>query len=332
MKLLKKYRKLIIMITILILLATYSAILATREYGDFRLVRFKISEISKPQDPIYIRVGEAYNMEDFFAEATAVLGKKTLNKMDWEFSLSTSENSILDVKNKSVIGSSCGLATAYCNFDYLAYYRPDRISSNAEIEFLNIYEIYFIVLPEESEYVEVYSISDLTSENKTFVLKSDITISDDYLGYYALKAFNGVFLNPDGYSITIEESSGLTSLIEYNYGLLEGIKLNARINFHNYDLSICGLTIYNEGLIKDCELEADIEMVKGRISLNNIYGSTLSCSYNITAFGSLGYNYGYSYKNLNESNIQFTFSGNTANIEGEDCILPVNTVYKQILE
>ncbi|NCA92705.1 hypothetical protein EOM82_05575 [bacterium] len=188
-----------------------------------------------------------------------------------------------------------------------------------------------IVLPDESEYVNVYSISDITNENKAFILKNDIVISEAYNQDYIINEFNGALLNPDGYLITIEQSTGLRALCKYNYGLFQGVKLNAFIS-NDYDMSVCGLTEFNLGFMKDCELDSEIETIRGRVELNNIYDSALRCTYTLLPNPN-----GSSYitvipMNLFDSDIQFIFRGVTTSMEEQNRILPVNTVYKQIIE
>lgn len=330
MSLVIRYRKIIVILLILAMLTTYTVLIATREYGDFSLVRFDIGELSGTRDFVYLKVGETIDIKNELKEAATTVTKR--HQIDGHFRLSSSGKSVIAINNTKVTAVSSGLGRVYYNYKYVEsikyqYYLEVKTEN---IEMLNLN---YIVLPEESEYIAVYSINDITSENKAFILKNDIVVTELFGEPYVLEEFNGVLLNPDGYMITIEESSELKALFRYNYGVIDGIKLNAQIIEESYNLflPICGLTVYNSGVIKDCELEAEIEMHRGGIFLENIFNSDLRCAYTIREHTNNAGFLNYNYQVLKNSDILFTFSGATQNIKAENSVLYINTNYKQVI-
>lgn len=326
----KKYKKIIIIIIIVSLLAAYSAVIFTRQYGKFGVLTF--SQEFVRYEPIYIKVGETYDMRDMLIDAENALSYKQRMQCDGAFSLNVSKN-VLQRNDTKIKAATCGLGITTYDYNYTSHYFPKNPTDRIGYETKSLMQADFIVLSEESEYVEVQTIADLTDENKTFILKNDIIISDTYSNYYILDFFTGVLLNPDGYTITIEESSGIKAICLYNLGVFEGINISANIGYCEFLIPLCGLAISNEGLIIDCDAEIELELKYGNLYINNVYNSTLIYNHKIRYYDTevkVGHNY--SYFNIKSNDIILSFRGNTENIYECDYIIPQNTRLRKILE
>lgn len=331
MKFFKKYRKIIILLVIAALLVSYSIIIVTRPYGNFT-GSFFTQEFLR-LDPIFLRVGETYDMTDLMREAETGLNLKARMQAEGAFRLSASKGSI-EIKGTKVKAASCGIGYAHYGYSYLAYREKIKNTLHAETAKKDLFQASFIIISKESEYVEVHSLDDLTEENKTFILKNDIVASEPYNRSYLLNTFKGVFINPDGYTITIEESAGLSSICVNNLGVFDGINMSAELGYCNTSLiPICGLAVFNEGLINNCELEASLETRSGSLRLINIHNSRLRCAFMMIALEDTNHpKYSYLYNNLLNCDIEFTFSGDTEQISEGDFYLPKNNSYRVIIE
>jgi hypothetical protein len=328
MKFIKKYRKLLILIIIAALLVSYSIVIVNRPYGNFT-GSFYTQEFLR-HEPIFLKVGETYDMTDLLAEAEAGLDLKERMQVEGGFQLTATKGTI-EQKGTKIRAISSGIGHAFYNYNYLAYWLKVNKKLYSETAQKDLLQADFIILSEVSDYVEVYSLDDLTAENKTFILKNDIVVTEAYNRNYLLYIFNGVLINPDGYTITIEESSGLSAICNYNLGVFDGIILSAELGFCDYSLtSVCGLTIYNEGFITDCDLEAEFETTGGKVRLDNIYDSTLNC--NITIIETeTNTRCTFTYRNLKNTDIQFNYRGYTEGLAEEELYLPENSSYTQII-
>jgi len=317
---------------------TYTIVITNREYGDFTEIQLTLGELVPTSEPIYLKVGEEYDMSGLLKETKATINHKLLRQIDGNFSIGIGYNKAVEIKGTKVKAVGCGIARASYCYQYTSFYYDDGHISGSGGGFVIKYDFTFIVIGEESEYVDVRSIGDLTSESKAFILRNDLVLSEPCENSYVLEFFSGILLNPDGYNITIEESSGLSALCRYNFGMFEGIKLNAAISSEGPVNSICGLTNFNEGFIKDSELNAEIETTRGLNFLGRIYNTTLHCTYTIIPYEGDGENNIFTSllfnpsQGLKDNDIQFTLRGEPIGIEETDEIIGINTRYRIIIE
>lgn len=92
-----------------------------------------------------------------------------------------------------------------------------------------------------------------------YILAEDVTISD-WLQIYMQEDFEGVFINPGGYTITIE---GPFSLFGTNKGLLDGLKIRCRYagTGQPYLFSeVSAFAARNEGVIVGCEADMELDL------------------------------------------------------------------------
>lgn len=250
MNFIKKYRKLLVLVIISAIIISYSIIIVTRPYGNVDQSVFPQEFVTHA--PIYLNVNETYDLRSLVSEVEKSLSFDTRMRIEGSFILTVSQDS-LERKGIKVKAASCGFGYACYEYSYLSHYEINKGYPNSESAESALLKVEFIILSEEEERAEVHSIDDLTGENKTFVLKNDIVISESLDRGWLLTTFNGVFINPDGYSITIEESSGLTALSRFNRGVFDGIIVNTP-DCGADEPPYFGLTMFNSGLLNNCRL------------------------------------------------------------------------------
>lgn len=115
----------------------------------------------------------------------------------------------------------------------------------------------------------------------SYILAADIDLTDPEYEYDANTifetVFDGIVVNPYGYTITLPEEAGSTAFIKDNYGILDGLKFRVKkassTNFSAFSENNCGL-------IRNCSLEGSAELYSDyddgysaeEISIFNGYG------------------------------------------------------------
>ena len=183
---------------------------------------------------------------------------------------------------------------------------PEWLSMTVESFCVVVYDAEF------GDYAPVTDYGDLErgirEGERKFILKNDFTVSGR--GAENVYAFRGIFVNPEGYTITIRDDLPLFLQLERGAvvnGLRlaageEGFRPHTTLNIQSELLFSHGLvTSFNEGVISDCAAEADIysdeESFVSAAGIagvnhsplpgtgNDPAGIILRCSYTGTAYG-----------------------------------------------
>lgn len=271
MKNLKKFIKPISIVLFSVALIAFVCVAATRKpyrpkYEDIVLADDYTSKV------VTLNIGEKYDLSDAVKNASERIDKKLWLASDSYFSMS-SENENVEISGKKVKAVKGGFCRIYLRFEYVGYHPINAPDLAAGVNIL-LDTISFIVMSDDA--VPVYSLSDITDQNTTFVLKNDITVSEPLSqnGDFIIDVFRGVLLNPDGYAINIEDGANAQYFIRRNYGALIGLKLNFSTNTENKSFS--GLSRTSSGLLQDCDISCTVYASVLNISLGSCYNTSYS--------------------------------------------------------
>ncbi|NCA67455.1 MAG: hypothetical protein EOM87_05270, partial [Clostridia bacterium] len=111
MKLLNKYKKLIIVSIIFVMLTIYVIILVDRQYGNFPRAELVLGEEGEILTPIHLKIGEEYDLNDTLKAAKTKLDKTLLKQLDGAFSLTVSKMPVLERNGNKIKALECGTGT-----------------------------------------------------------------------------------------------------------------------------------------------------------------------------------------------------------------------------
>lgn len=127
--------------------------------------------------------------------------------------------------------------------------------------FSNIIAVYE---SDESEYLPfTFDSSSLTG---SYIITQDITLPYNKAHWLYESVFEGILINPYGYTITIDEEGGgregrawKPALFKENRGIIDGIKIRYESDLTNgCDEGFYGVVKSNLGLVRNCELSGSV--------------------------------------------------------------------------
>jgi hypothetical protein len=326
MKKILKYRSLIIKTLIVAAFIAYCIILSGRTYGDFVHAGI-LSDFEEKM--ITLTVGEEYDLSEDLENAKNKIGKKLFGQIDGELKIVKRENNAINLNDTVIKAISSGLGSLWLQYYYSVFDEtPKDFEGGNDSNFVNLFSLKIVVIDKEENYIPVYDINDLGPLNRTYILKNDIVISERTAFNKIVDKFLGLFLNPEGYTITIDSASSLLTIFNLNFGFIDGIILKGSIVSDKTLMITFGLACFNEGIIQNCEF--DIDITAKSICLFNFmkfYNNNIKGTYTVLP----GENNGFEITNVFQSNgnvIDLTVTGdvNDENVHINEEIYKENTV------
>ncbi|MBQ8291796.1 MAG: hypothetical protein IJX88_04750, partial [Clostridia bacterium] len=124
---------------------------------------------------------------------------------------------------------------------------------------------------DESAY-EPFPADGLYECHKNYILTEDITVKYSQFADWHNSSFYGVFINPDGHTLTVEmdrqnapfmvDNDKGTYLFQYNSGIIDGLKIRfVSTEEKPFANEFYALAKKNMGLIKNCEITGSVYLI-----------------------------------------------------------------------